>query len=112
MIAGKDSQKPGEAKNSWLTGTAAWNFYAISQYILGVKPDFDGLLINPVIPDSWSGYKITRKFRGATYQIDISNPNHVSSGINEMLLNGEKIEGKLIPICTAGSVNQVKVVLG
>ena len=112
MIAGKDAQKPGEAKNSWLTGTAAWNFYAISQYILGVKPDFDGLLIHPVIPKNWSGYSVSRKFRGASYKIEISNPDHVSSGIKELLLNGEKLEGNLIPICAAGSINQVKVVLG
>jgi len=112
MIAGKDAFKPGEAKNSWLTGTAAWNFYAISQYILGIRADHDGLLINPVIPEAWDGYTVTRKFRGATYRIEVSNPGHVSSGLKELILNGEKLEGNLIPICDAGSVNQVQVVLG
>jgi cellobiose phosphorylase len=112
MIAGKDAHKPGEAKNSWLTGTAAWNFYAISQYILGVKPDFEGLRIHPVIPDTWSGYRITRKFRGATYKIEISNPDQVSSGVKELLLNGSPLEGNLLPICPAGSVNEVKVTMG
>ena len=112
MIAGKDAHTPGQAKNSWLTGTASWNFYAISQFILGIRPDFEGLQINPSIPSAWDGYKITRKFRGATYQIEIRNPAHVSSGIKEMLLNGESLDGNLVPICEAGSVNQVKVTLG
>lgn len=112
MIAGKDAHKPGEAKNSWLTGTAAWNFYAISQYILGIRPDFDGLLINPVIPEKWDGYRVTRKFRGATYRIEVANTDHISQGVKEILLNGEKITGSLIPICKAGSTNEVKVDMG
>ncbi len=112
MIAGKDAYKPGEAKNSWLTGTASWNFYAISQFILGIRTDFDGLVINPVIPKAWDGYVVTRKFRGATYRIEVSNPAHVSTGIAELSLNGEKLEGNLVPICQEGSVNKVGVVLG
>jgi cellobiose phosphorylase len=112
MIAGKDAHKPGEAKNSWLTGTAAWNFYAITQYILGIRTGFDGLLINPVIPEDWDGYVVTRKFRGATYRIEVKNPDHVSSGIRELQLNGERLEGNLVPVCQEGSENQVKVVLG
>ena len=112
MIAGKDAFKPGEAKNSWLTGTASWNFYAISQYILGIRTDFDGLLINPVIPEAWHGYTVTRKFRGATYRIEVTNPDHVSAGVKDLLLNGETLEGRLVPICEEGSLNHVKVVLG
>ncbi|MGA9269565.1 MAG: glycosyl transferase, partial [Lutimonas sp.] len=68
MIAGKEAFKPGEAKNSWLSGTASWNFYAITQYILGVQPDYEGLRIDPCIPKDWNGFKMTRKFRGATYK--------------------------------------------
>ncbi len=112
MIAGKDAFKPGEAKNSWLTGTASWNFYAISQYILGIRADYDGLRINPVIPKAWDGYTVTRRFRGATYRIVVSNPEHTSAGVKELLLNGEKLEENLVPICEEGSDNQVKVVLG
>ena len=112
MIAGKDAQKPGEAKNSWLTGTAAWNFYAISQFILGVRPEFDGLRIHPVIPASWEGYTVTRKFRGASYRIEISNPDRVSSGVKSVELNGKVIEDSLIPLCEAGSKNLVRVILG
>jgi cellobiose phosphorylase len=112
MIAGKDAHRPGEAKNSWLTGTAAWNFYAISQYILGIRPEYDGLRIHPVIPSAWEGYRVTRKFRGATYHIHVSNPGHVSAGIREITLNGQKIEGSLLPLCLKDSINQVEVVMG
>ncbi|MFH0757016.1 MAG: glycosyl hydrolase family 65 protein [Bacteroidota bacterium] len=112
MIAGKDAFRPGEAKNSWLTGTASWNFYAISQFILGIRTDFDGLRINPVIPESWDGYAVTRKFRGATYRIEVTNPDHLCRGVKELRLNGEKLSGNLVPLCKEGSVNQVKVVLG
>jgi len=112
MIAGKDAFKPGEAKNSWLTGTASWNFYAISQYILGIRTDFEGLRIHPVIPTAWEGYVVHRKFRGAAYRIEVSNPAHVSSGVKELLLNGNRLEGNLVPLCAQGSVNEVRVVLG
>lgn len=112
MIAGKDAHRPGEAKNSWLTGTAAWNYYAITQYILGIRPDFDGLRINPVIPGAWGGYRVTRKFRGATYRIEVNNPDQVSAGVKELLLNGKKIDGTLVPLCEAGSTNEVRVVMG
>ena len=86
MIVGKDAFKPGEAKNSWLTGTAAWN-YAI-RHILGIQPELDGLRINPCIPDTWDGYKITRKYRGSIYHITVKNPDHVSKGVKQILLEG------------------------
>ncbi len=110
MIAGKDAFKPGEAKNSWLTGTASWNFYTISQYILGIKPHYDGLEIDPCIPKDWSGYNISRKFRGATYNIRVKN-NGVSKGVKEISINGQKIEGNLIPEQPSGSVNNIEVTL-
>ena len=112
MIAGKEAHKPGEAKNSWLSGTAAWNYYAATQYILGVKPDYDGLKINPCIPEEWNGFKITRKFRGATYEIEVQNPNHVSKGIKEIYLNNELVESFIIPIQEPGQKYNVKVILG
>ncbi len=86
MIAGKDAAIPGEAKNSWLTGTAAWSFYALSQYILGIKPDFDGLTINPHLPKEISKVKVKRNFRGATYHITINNNggNRISCKLNGM----------------------------
>ncbi len=102
MIAGKDAFKPGEAKNSWLTGTASWNFYTISQYILGIRPDYDGLLVDPCIPASWKGYTVTRQFRGATYQIKVENPNGVCKGVASVLINGESHQGNCLPILPPG----------
>ncbi|HNX78616.1 MAG TPA: glycosyl transferase, partial [Prolixibacteraceae bacterium] len=112
MIAGEDAFKPGEAKNSWLTGTASWNFYAITQYILGIRPDYKGLLIDPCIPSSWKGFKVTRKFRGATYLIDISNPAGVSKGIKEIIVDGEKLSSDIVPVFGDGLEHQVRVIMG
>jgi cellobiose phosphorylase len=112
MIAGKDAFKPGEAKNSWLTGTASWNFYAITQYILGIRPDFDGLLIDPCIPTHWKGFKATRKFRGATYQIEVINPEGKSKGVKKVTVDGTSHKTNLIPVFGDGKEHQVKVILG
>ncbi len=112
MIAGKDAFKPGEAKNSWLTGTASWNFYTISQYILGIRPDYNGLIIDPCIPNSWKGFNITRKFRGATYQISVVNPKNVSKGIQQILLDGQKLNGNTIPVMNDGKIHVVEVTMG
>lgn len=111
MIAGKDAFKPGEAKNSWLTGTASWNFYAISRYILGVKPQYDGLMIDPCIPEDWKGFEVVRKFRATTYNIKISNPSNVSKGVKEIIVDGKKIDGNVIPIMKNSECN-VDVVMG
>ena len=112
MIAGKDAKRPGEAKNSWLTGTAAWNFVAISQYILGIKPDYAGLEIDPCIPKAWDGYKVTRKFRGATFEITVSNPEHVSKGIKKLVVDGKEVEGNVIPVFNDGAVHTVIAIMG
>ncbi|MDO9254967.1 MAG: glycosyl transferase [Bacteroidales bacterium] len=112
MIAGKDAFKPGEAKNSWLTGTAAWNFYAITQFILGIQPDYDGLRIDPCIPKDWKGYSVTRKFRGATYQIEIQNPDGRSKGVKEVIVDGKPQTSNLIPLFGDGLEHTVSVVLG
>ena len=112
MVAGKQANRPGEAKNSWLTGTAAWNFHAIAEHILGIKPDYDGLLIEPCIPREWSDYKVTRQFRGATYHIEVSNPDAVSKGVRAITVDGEYIDGCRVPLAPAGSEVRVKVQLG
>ncbi len=111
MIAGKDAWKPGEAKNSWLTGTAAWNFFAVSQHILGIQPDYEGLIINPCIPKSWDGFTVQRKFRGTTFTIEVSNPSHISKGVKEIIVDGEKIKGNKIPLQQKEKC-RVEVVLG
>ena len=112
MVAGKDAFKPGEAKNSWLTGIAAWNYYAITQYILGIQPNYDGLIVDPCVPESWDSFSITRNFRGAVYQIMIKNPDHVCKGIKSIKLNGKTIDEPIIPICAAGSENKVEILMG
>ena len=96
MIAGKDAARPGEGKNSWLTGTAAWNYYAITQFILGIKPAYDGLEINPCIPSTWKEFKVKRKFRGAIYDITVQNPYGVCKGVQSLIVNGNPIEGNII----------------
>lgn len=111
MIAGKDAPRHGEAKNSWLTGTAAWNFVAISQYILGIKPSYSGLEVNPSIPHTWDGFSVSRLFRGATYNIKVSNPNHVCSGVKSMIVDGKPVEGNIVPAFANGT-HEVEVVLG
>jgi cellobiose phosphorylase len=112
MIAGKDAAKPGEAKNSWLTGCAAWTFTCVSQYILGVRPDYDGLVVDPCIPTDWTGFNLTRKFRGATYQIEVKNPAKVSKGVKTLVVDGKTIAGNIVPIFGDGKVHKVEVVLG
>lgn len=112
MVAGKDAFKPGEAKNSWLTGTASWNFYAITQYIFGIRPDYDGLLIDPCIPNEWKELKVTRKFRGSTYEIHILNPDSKSKGVKELYVDDILIQNNIIPIYNARRSHQVKVIMG
>jgi cellobiose phosphorylase len=112
MIAGKDAFRPGEAKNSWLTGTASWNFYAITQYILGIRPDYDGLVIDPCIPDDWQGFKVTRQFRGATYHIRVTSPNGKMKGVKEIVVDGITLPSNLIPRHSDSKEHDVKVILG
>jgi len=112
MIAGRDAFKPGEAKNSWLTGTAAWNFYAISQYILGIQPDYDGLRVDPCIPREWKEFEVTRKFREAIYQIRITNPSGVSRGIASVTIDGKKQDTNLLPLFEDGKQHLAEIILG
>jgi cellobiose phosphorylase len=100
MIAGRDAPSYGEAKNSWLTGTAAWNYYAITQWILGLRPEYDGLRIAPVIPESWPGFQATRKFRGVLYRITVRREgpgNRVT-----LTVNGQPVEGNVVAPPPAG----------
>ena len=112
MIAGKDASRFGEGKNSWLTGTAAWNMVAISQYILGVQADFDGLKIDPSIPHEWDGMTATRQYRGATYNITVKNPDHVCKGIKSVTVDGKAVEGNVLPVAENGATVNVEVVMG
>ena len=101
MIAGKDAPTHGEAKNSWLTGTAAWNYYAIVQQILGIQTSLDGLQIAPVIPTSWKGFKATRKYRGVTYNIEIERLG--TGNAITLIVDGKKVEGNTVPVALNGT---------
>lgn len=113
MIAGKDAPNFGEAKNSWLTGTAAWTFLDVSQYILGIRPDYDGLIIDPCIPDTMDGFTAKRKFRGNTYHITVRNPAHVQKSVTKLIVDGAAIDGNMIPaINGTGHDVTVEVTMG
>lgn len=112
MTAGRDALTPGEGKNSWLTGTASWCFVAISQYILGVRPGAEGLVIDPCIPRSWRSFKIQRVFRNATYHIEVRNPKGVSKGVKQLTVDGIPVAGNCIPIQKKGRLVRVEVLMG
>jgi cellobiose phosphorylase len=112
MIAGKAADQPGEAKNSWLTGAAAWYYVAVTQWILGIQPDFDGLKIDPCIPESWEGYIVRRNFREAVYIIRVDNPQGVSRGISSITVDDAEVSGNILPDFRDGREHQVVVTLG
>ena len=112
MIAGKDAPSFGEAKNSWLTGTAAWTFLSISQAILGVQPTLDGLSVDPCIPSAWKEYTVHRKYRGADYDITVKNPNAVQKGVASVTVDGRPITGNILPIAPKGAKVTVEVTMG
>lgn len=112
MIAGADAKFHGEAKNSWLTGTAAWTFVNVSQFILGIKPTFEGLSVDPCIPKEFGDFTITREYRGALYTIEIKNPNKVEKGIASFVVDGHSIEGNVIPYKKDQKTYHVIVTMG
>ena len=108
MIAGKDAPTHGEAKNSWLTGTAAWNFVAITQWILGIRPDHDGLRIDPCLPSDWDGFEATRRFRGATYDITVRKPRGTTGQVTSLVVDGRRVDGNVVPLAPAGATVTVE----
>ena len=112
MIAGPDAPTHGEAKNSWLTGTAAWNYVAITQWILGIRPEYDGLRIDPCIPAEWKEFRATRLFRGQTLHITVHNPQAVSRGVKRMTIDGKEVAGSLVAPGAEGQVSEIEVWLG
>jgi cellobiose phosphorylase len=110
MIAGKGSKRHGEAKNSWLTGTAAWNFVALSQWIIGIRPDFDGLRVEPRLPSSVKTATLKRTFRGAEYEIEVENRS--PEGKIQLLLDGKPIAGTMAPLAAAGAKVRLKAIVG
>ena len=112
MIAGVDAPAHGEAKNSWLTGTAAWNYVAITQWILGIRPELDGLRVDPCIPSQWREFSVVREFRGVRYKITVKNPRGVCKGVKSMYVNGRQVNDNLIPTEFDSEEVNVEVVLG
>lgn len=100
MIAGRDAPTHGEAKNSWLTGTAAWNYVAITQWILGLRPTYAGLQIAPVIPSDWSGFKTIRIFRGVKYHISVERAGE--GDVVSLAVDGQPVEGDIVPLPPEG----------
>jgi cellobiose phosphorylase len=111
-IAGREAPTYGEAKNSWLTGTAAWNYVAITQWILGIRPEFDGLRLDPCIPPEWEGFTVERSFRGCKLHITVHNPQHVSWGVVRFEVDGVSVEGNLVVLDGPPGEHKVQVWMG
>jgi cellobiose phosphorylase len=109
MVAGKDAARPGEGKNSWLTGTAAWMWYTVSEFILGIQPDYEGLRIDPCLPSAAKEYTVKRRFRGALYHIHVVNPDGHQKGVKRISLDGKAVSGTLV-LWSEGE-HQVEVVM-
>jgi cellobiose phosphorylase len=112
MIAGRDAPTHGEAKNSWLTGTAAWTYVAVTQWILGIRPEYDGLRIAPCVPASWDGFRVTRRFRGATYHISVRTMPSAPRPPSSLLVDGRVVDGNVVPVAPAGTTVMVEATVG
>lgn len=112
FIMGRDHQDHGRANHPWLTGTSGWAYFAVTNFILGVRTGFDGLTIDPCIPTNWPGFEVTRQWLGATYNIKVVNPDSVSKGVKSITVNGEAVNGASVPVQAERSVNEVIVTLG
>jgi cellobiose phosphorylase len=112
MVAGRDAVRHGEAKNSWLTGTASWNYVAVTQYILGVRAAHDGLVVDPCIPASWDGFRISRIYRGETFNIEVLNPNHVQKGVRRIEMDGIDTPERLLKPTGDGRPHRIIVEMG
>jgi cellobiose phosphorylase len=112
FIAGKEAATPGEAKNSWLTGSAAWNYVAITQWILGIRPEHRGLRVDPVLPAAWEGFEAVRRFRDATYRIRIRKAAGVAGRLTRLVVDGGELEGTLVPAAPPGAQLSVEGEVG
>ena len=111
-VTSDDHPTFGQASHSWLTGSGVWMFRDGLDYILGIQPTYDGLMIQPCIPDKWDGYKVMRQFRGATYEIEVKNPNHVQYGVAKVTVDDKPINGNVLPVLAKGQTAKVVCVMG
>ena len=110
FVMGKEHTAFGRARHPFMTGSAGWAYYAATQYLLGVRPDFDKMIVDPCVPGDWKEFSVKRRWRGAEYRIHVVNPNGVEKGVASLSVNGEKADA--LPVLPAGSVCQVEVVMG
>ncbi|HJV04610.1 MAG TPA: glycosyl hydrolase family 65 protein, partial [Actinomycetota bacterium] len=108
----RDAATPGEAKNSWLTGTAAWSLVAVTQWILGIRPEHHGLRVDPCLPSAWPGFRATRRFRGATYRVAVRREDGAPARVSSLRVDGRQIEGSVVPPASPGSEVVVEAVIG
>jgi cellobiose phosphorylase len=111
-VHGPDSASYGRGEFSWMTGTAAWMWKVSLEWIMGVRPELRGLLVDPCIPSEWDGFKVTRRFRRATYEIEVANPDHVSTGVAEIYVDGERYDSHLLPVFADGKSHRVNIRMG
>ncbi len=111
FVMGKDHTAYGRARHPWLTGSAGWNYTAVTRWILGIRLGFDGLIVDPCIPEDWKGFNVTRQWRGAKFNIAVTNPEGLQKGVKAVTLNGHAVEGA-IPPQQPGTVNNVVVIMG
>ena len=111
FIIGKDHSAHGRARHPWLTGSGGWAYYAATHWMLGIRPEYTGLVIDPCIPGAWKGFRVSRQWRGVTYEITVENPDGVQKGVRRVTVNGKEIRGP-IPPQKAGSTNVVHAIMG
>ncbi len=111
FVMGRDHTAHGRGRHPWLTGSGGWAYHAVTHWMLGIRPGYDALTVDPCIPATWPGFEVTRQWRGATYHIVVKNPSGVEKGVASMTLNGQKVSCA-VPVQKAGSVNEVEVVMG
>ncbi len=111
FIMGKDHTAHGRARHPWLTGSGGWAYYAATHWMLGIRPGYDSLVIDPCIPAEWKGFEVERIWRGAIFKITVQNPHGFQKGVKSICLNGTMLKHP-IPVQPAGSVNEVTVVMG
>ena len=110
FISGKDHTTYGRAHHPFMTGSGGWSYFSASHYMLGIRPDFDKLIVDPCIPSDWEGFEASRIWRGAEYRITVKNPDHVQHGVQKILVDG--LETGSIPAQPSGSVHEVTVIMG